>query len=885
MTVRASWRTCVLVLPWLALPAAPSVAQSGSPAELPVVHAARAARAPVVDGRLDDEAWAAAVPATEFRQRDPQEGAAATERTEVRVLYDADAIYVGLRMHDQEAGRITRRMSRRDDHHADADRVIVYVDPRNDHLTGASFELTAAGVQSDSTLYDDTRSDGAWDAVWAGRVAIDEQGWSAEMRIPYSQLRFPNVPRHTWGFNVQRVIRRKNEAAWLVLTPKKERGLVSRMAHLTGIQEISPRAHLELLPYAVARGDFVQPEEAGDPFNDGSRAFAGAGLDLKWGLSGALTLDATINPDFGQVEVDPAVINLTAFETRFEEKRPFFTEGAQIFANFGQLGGGGGDVPDLFYSRRIGRAPQGSAAGDYVDQPAATTILGAGKLTGKTRNGWSLGLLEAVTARERARVRSEDAPESRVEIEPATNHLVARVLKEAGRGGVGLLGTAVVRGLDNEALENRLVHRATVGGADAYYFFDPDREWLLSGQVSASRVDGSAAAIDRLQRASSRYFQRPDAVRLDPARTSLSGWSGNASFGRESGSLRAGASLSAVSRGFEVNDLGYLTRADRIGLEVSGTWEKFEPDRFTRTREISFNREWEWNFARQSQGGDYYVGVEAEFLNYWDADVSLRRETGGLDDRLTRGGPMAGRPGGWDVSFDGGTDSRKRLSLRMELAHEWNEAGGHETQAELSLDIKAGERLTIEAGPEYSRGRDPAQYIGSRADPLATATFGRRYVFGDIDQRELSMQTRVNLLLTPTMSLQVYAQPLLGTGRYGSLKEFARPRAVEFLQYGRDAGTLAYDEEGEEYRVDPDGPGPAAPFTVENPDFNEKSLRLQTVFRWEWRPGSTLYVVWAQAREHESRSGRFDFWPDARRLFGAPADDVFEIKVSYWLGR
>ncbi len=287
----------------------------------------------------------------------------------------------------------------------------------------------------------------------------------------------------------------------------------------------------------------------------------------------------------------------------------------------------------------------------------------------------------------------------------------------------------------------------------------------------------------------------------------------------------------------------------------------------------------------RTRAGSGLPALEMEFPNYWDADVSLHRETSGLDDRLTRGGPMAGRPGGWDVSFEGGTDSRKPLALDLELARQWNDAGGHEAQVGLSLNIKVSDRLTISTGPEYTRGRDVAQYIGSRVDPLATATYGRRYLFGDIEQSELSMQTRVNLLLTPTMSLQVYTQPLIGSGRYPTIKEFARPRAFDFLVYGRDIGTIAYDEDEREYRIDPDGAGPAAPFSVENPDFNETSLRVQTVFRWEWRPGSTLYVVWAQNRESESANGQFDFSSDVRRMYRAPADDVFEVKISYWFGR
>jgi hypothetical protein len=878
---RVPFSSCLL---GLILVAGPAFASQDAPhGDVPVLRAVRTLHPVNVDGRLTEEAWTRAPVATWLRQRDPQEGAPESERTEVRVLYDGEAVYIGVRLHDREASKIVRRLSRRDES-ADADRVVVYLDPRHDHLTGVSFELSAAGALSDDALYDDTRSDGTWDAVWAGRVSVDGEGWSAEMRIPFSQLRFAAADSHTWGVNVQRVIRRKNESAWLSLTPKKERGVVSRMAHLTGLDNIAPKRHLELLPYALSRAEFVRPESTGDPFNDGARGFAAAGLDVKWGFTGTFTLDATVNPDFGQVELDPAVINLTAFETFFDEKRPFFLEGAQIFRNFGQLGGGGAEAPDLFYSRRVGRAPQGSADGDFVDQPTSTTILGAAKLTGKTAGGWSVGLLEAVTGCERARVQT-DSVESRSDVEPRTNYVVGRVLREWAGSGLGLIGTGVVRDLGDPALRSRLSHGAFTAGADGYRFFDEGREWLLSGQFSASRVQGSTEAIERLQRSSSRYFQRPDASRLDPLRTSLSGWSGSASFGRQEGTLRIDSAISAVSPGFEVNDLGYLTRADRIGAEVSLTWEKFDPDRFSRSRELVVKRDWTWNFDRQRQGGSWEVEADVTFLNYWDSDVGIRRTGRAFDDRLTRGGPVGVLPAGWDVSWGLGSDSRKPVSFDVGASREWNDAGGWENLFEASVNIKAGPRLTLSVGPEFSRSRDVAQYLTAKTDSQASATYGRRYVFGELDQTEVAMQTRVSLLLTPTMSLQLYAQPLVGVGRYAAIKELARPGTFDFLRYGREAGTLDYDAEEGEYRIDPDGPGPARGFGIDNPDFNEKSLRFQTVFRWEWRPGSALYVVWTQERGDESYPGRFRLGRDVRRLFGAEPDDVFAVKVSYWLGR
>ena len=331
-------------------------------------------------------------------------------------------------------------------------RSLVYLDPHNDHLTGAQFGVSAAGVQRDAIIYNDNFLDATWDAVWESAVEVDDRGWTVEMRIPLSQLRFPKADRYSWGINVQRVIQRRNESDWLQLVRKNESGLASRMAHLEGIAGINPPPTLEFLPYVTAREEFIAPAPPGSPFNDGSRFFAGAGLDLKYGLSSSLTLDATFNPDFGQVEVDPAVVNLTQFETFFEERRPFFTEGAKVFGDFGRSGasqylGFFRPEPTLYYSRRIGRAPQGKVNGTWVDVPAATTILGAAKVVGRTHKGWTLGALEAVTGSEHARV-SSGGDVTKPEVEPLTNYAVLRAQRELGRrAGIGLLGTSVFRDL------------------------------------------------------------------------------------------------------------------------------------------------------------------------------------------------------------------------------------------------------------------------------------------------------------------------------------------------------------------------------------------------------------------------------------------------------
>ena len=416
--------------------------------------AVRTPTPPVVDGHLNDEVWALAAPVTTFTQQDPNEGQPATERTEIRLLYDDDAVYVCARLFDSQPDLISRRLSKRDDD-ADADRVTIYLDPMLDHLTGVYFRVSASGVQKDASISNDVFEDSTWDAVWQSAVTVDATGWSAEVRIPLSQLRFPLAARTTWGVNVARYIRRKNETDWLERVPKNESGLASRMAHVDGFDGIARRPHFQALPYAAARSEFIAPS-SGNPFNSGARAFASGGVDFKWGITSKVTLDGTINPDFGQVEVDPAVVNLSAFETFFEERRPFFLEGGQIFNNFGRNGatnywGFNTSDPLIFYSRRIGRTPQVNASGEFIDAPNATTILAATKLTGRTASGWTIGLLDAMTARETARVMS-DAVAGSVDVEPRTNYFVSRIHRDVGdRGGLGFIATAVTRDLDTPA--------------------------------------------------------------------------------------------------------------------------------------------------------------------------------------------------------------------------------------------------------------------------------------------------------------------------------------------------------------------------------------------------------------------------------------------------
>jgi hypothetical protein len=853
------------------------------------VKAVRAASPPSIDGHLDDRVWSEAEPASGFLQRDPVEGQPATDDTEIRVAYDDAAIYIAARLFDRDPAAIVRQLSRRDVS-VDADALIVYLDPHNDHLTGAQFAVSAAGVQRDALIYNDNFTDPSWDAVWESAVALGTDGWAVEMRIPFSQLRFPKADRYTWGINVQRVVQRRNEADWLQLVRKNESGLASRMAHLEGIASIHPPPTLAWLPYVTWRGEFIAPSPKGTPFNDGSRLFAAAGLDVKYGVSSSLTLDATFNPDFGQVEVDPAVVNLTQFEVFFEERRPFFTEGANIFGNFGRSGASAyvgffRPEPTLFYSRRIGRAPQGRPGGVYNDVAASTTILGAGKLVGRTRSGWTIGALEAVTGRETARV-SDGFQTSRQEVEPRTNYAVVRAQRELGRrAAIGFLGTSVVRDHGDPGSDALVVRRASMFGMDGHFFLDAARRWVVHGGLAGSWLQGSSQSIARVQRAEQRYYQRPDAphVRFDPTKTAISGWTGQANLNRNSGNVTVNLGLWGMSPGFEVNDAGYSTQTDRAGGHAMIQFRKLTPGSWTRERYWWVSKWWTWNYGNELQGDGWQSAAAVQFKNFWRSSVLFTYAKRVWDDKLTRGGPTVIRPGNRSVQLGTSTDPRRPVVFSTGVSYTVREFNA----SSAALDVQAAWRpfpaLTLTTGPSLKHNVVAAQYLATIADPLATRTFGNRYVFGELDQTELSMPTRVSLATSPRTSLQVFLQPLVSAADYGLVKEVYAPRTYDFVRYGIDGGsTIA--QAGSRLQIDPDGSGPAPSFSIARPDFDLRSMRLNVVFRWEFRPGSSLFVVWTQQRSDQLPSGEFEFGRDASRVFSAPADDVVLVKMSYWFG-
>ena len=858
------------------------------PATVTAVRVAPGSR-PVLDGRLDDAAWALATPIGGLMQRDPQEGAPATEQVDVRMLYDAEALYIGARLFDSAPQAIIRRLGRRDANtHSDEFRVLL--DSYHDRRTAFEFIVNAAGVKRDVLLGDDGGySDDSWDAVWEAATAVDSLGWTAELRIPLSQLRFSGASVQVWGVRFERWIQRKNELDMLPLVRKTESGVASRFADLQGLSDLPAPKRVEVLPYVVGRGHYDTPDSPRDPFDHGSAYLGNVGADLKYGVTSALTLDATVNPDFGQVQLDPAFVNLTAFEVQLEEKRPFFLEGGNIF---GFAGNGNGlvklsDRPQFFYSRRIGQPPQGSADGDFVDMPSNSTILGAAKLSGRRANGWSIGILDALTAREWATVFDTTAGlRHRDEVEPLTNYFVGRLKRDLRHGNttIGFVATAVNRDLDTPAL-NTLSRAAYTGGVDFFHRWGHNT-YTLAGSLGASSIRGDSAALQEAQQSSSRYYQRPDAKHFhyDPLRTSLAGTTGDLFLNRVGGPWNWSVGGEFVSPGFEVNDLGFQERVDRMSAQVVGRRRWSRPGKvfLHAVTELSLGRSWNYDGDPiQRKVSMYAFG---QLRNFWVTELSASYSGGAIDDRLTRGGPLARTAPSWYASADAYTDDRRKTSLYAFAAVTHDTAGSWSVELLPKLTLRPSSAVSLSLAPEYFTGRFAAQYVTRVVDSLATATDRARYVFAELRAHQVSATVQLNATFSPTLSFQLYAQPFVFAGAYRGLKELQARRTFAFNTYGVDNGSTI-TKNGTTYSIDPDGPGSAPPFTLDNPDFRERSLSLKAVWRWEYRPGSTIFFAWTHSRfGYFPYDASFDVGRDlGRELFLDRPTNVLLVKFNYWL--
>jgi hypothetical protein len=847
-----------------------------------VVKAVRVGPAPELDGRLDDAAWALAEPVTGFRRDQPNDGRPAAERTEVRVVYTSSALYVGARLYAREPERVSRLRGRRDSFMQQNDQFLVEIDSYHDHRTAFIFGVTPAGGRNDLLAPNDGMRgmDVGWDPVWEVATEVDSLGWVAEIRIPFSQLRFPEGERQVWGINFRRDILHAGEAVDWNWTPGTQAGWTSQFGHLVGLENIPRPGKLEVLPYAVGQGSFDQRADDDNPFDDGSVFDGTMGVDLKYGVTAGLTLDATVNPDFGQVEADPAVVNLTAFETFFREQRPFFVEGASIF-DFGGLEG-----LRFFYSRRVGQRPAVSAAGAgaYVDQPVATTILGAAKLSGRTESGWAVGLLNATTQREIARVtEGQGSPVLESPVDPLTNTTALRLRKDlnAGASYVGFIGTGVARDLDHVAFDH-LRDRALVGGVDFLHRFS-DRAYALQGWVGASWVHGSPDAMTWAQRSSARYYQRPDQdyVRVDPEGTSLGGYAGELSFRKEAGEWLYGVEGTVISPGFEMNDAGFQTLADLFSVVVSGTRRWVEPTRLFRSSNVRLTAAERRTFGNLAFHRELSVNADAQTHGFrrWRLTGTYGFET--QDHRATRGGPAMKNPTAWIARISYNGDSRQRVSGGLALDYVGDVEDGLRVSLSPSVQGRGKGWFSWSLRPSVSWSRNPAFYVTQRADTAALATFGRRYLFAKLEQASVDVTARVDMALSPKMTLQIYAQPFVATGDYEGFGALDAPRSYEFLRYGEDGSTIELAEGV--YTVDADGAGPAEALSFADPDFRVRSLRSNVVLRWEYRPGSTLFFVWSQDRAQRFGDADFDGARDLRGVFSDPVRNVFLIKASYWL--
>jgi Domain of unknown function (DUF5916)/Carbohydrate family 9 binding domain-like len=865
---------------------APAKPRPDDPRTVRSVAAVRTATPITIDGDLAEPVWQTPG-AGGFTQRDPSDGRPASEETFFWIAFDRDNLYVAVRLADAEPDKIVGRLGRRDEV-VDSDWVDIGLDPYHDRRSGYFFSVNPVGSIQDGTLSNDEDFDATWDGVWQSAARVDEKGWAVEMRIPFDQLRFKRRDVQVWGVNVQRTIKRKNEEDHFAWVPKEESGLVSRFAELTGLAGIASGRRLEVAPFALSQANF-HPAEPGNPFRPGHAYAAGAGFDLKGGLSSNLTLNLSVNPDFGQVEVDPAIINITDEETYYEEKRPFFIEGASIFS-FGKGGPNvyksfGWDEPDFFYSRRIGRTPRGGPDGPgFFDTPDWTTILTAAKVAGKIGRAFNLGVISAMTEREYGRI-DDGGALSTVEVEPFTHYGVARGLQEFGEGrsGLGFIATAVARDLGEGPLRDVLARSALALGVDGWTFLDKDRGWVLTGWAGLTEVRGSAPAMTALQRSSLHYFQRPDAdwVELDGTATSLSGWAGRIYVNKQKGNFVFNAAVGAMSPGFEGNDLGYHTRGDLVNAHVEAGYRVLQPGRTFRSWTVTGSYFRNYDFGGNRVGEYIYLDGKGQFLNYWTAALHLDYEPPKYSHYLTRGGPMAFYPSGETVRGTLATDSRKALIVQFSGYYRYHPSGGYNWSLGGGLTWKPSPNFSLSVGPSYTWRYSEGQWVRSVTDPLKTSTYGVRYVLADIYAKTLPVEIRVNWTFTPRLSLQAYLQPYLATGDFQAYKELHAARTFDFDYYGEDGGsTIAYADGV--YTVDPDGAaGPAGPFTFADPDFNLKSLRGTVVLRWEYRPGSLFYLVWTQKRADYSNPGDFELWRDLGDVFRAPGENIFMIKVSY----
>ena len=834
-----------------------------------------------LDGRLDETIWQTAPPVTDFIQKEPVEGAQPDDPMEVRLVYTSGALYVGARMSSPSRSAIQAPLSRRDDVEQ-SEYLLISLDTYLNHRTAYCFGVTASGVRLDHfhPSDDEENQDLEFDPVWEARTQITDAGWTAELWLPYSQLRFNAAPEQVWGLNIKRSIPSRNEENYWSLVPRTVQGWSSRFGELSGIRDTRPSRRIELVPNFGGRSIVTGDRDPSNPFDDGKNLSRHIGLDFKMGLGPSLTVESTVNPDFGEVEADPAEVNLSTLETFFSERRPFFLENSRLLVSRVNN--------NFFYSRRIGAPPQGPASGDYVEYPRSTTILGAAKLSGRLPSGLSMGFLGAFTDDEYAGTFDlETSTIDEIRVSPKTTYGVARLEQEFGANTstASVMVTGVHRGVAPEdPLASLLVRNAFAAYADAVLRYKGG-DFELRPYAGFTDVGGEPAAIARVQRSPLRYLQRPDAdyVTFDPTRTNLPGYLIGTQLERISGRHWLWqASLEREAPTYEVNDVGRVRGVDGNTVFGDLTYRETQPGRRLRAYSVSGHSRVEVNGGGVYQAGDLQqdllrANVSLTWLNFWRSNFSLSWRPRGQDQRLTRGGPSMGTPSSWNANAELRNSPAARDTWSGRLEYGENEENGWFVDVSGALSIRPAPRWQVSFEPTYRSERQTQQYVDTfpRSGP---ETFGKRYVFSFIERTTLVTQFRFNYTFKPDLTLEVYAEPFAASGDYYNFGELRTPRTTDIRRYGTD---------GTQVDVLPDGDllvrDGVDTFTIGNDDFNVLSFRSNVVLRWEWRPGSILFVVWQQNRLSEAVSSAGIGPGDLFDSFSAPGDNYFLVKASFWI--
>ena len=845
-----------------------------------------------IDGQLDEDAWSELPRYTGFNQIRPQKGADPSEKTETQLFIRNGYVFAAYRAYETDPSQMSAPLIRRDENGVTSDWVWLFIDSNMDGLTAFAFGINPRGVLRDTKYFKNTEEDNLWDAVWEGAAQINDDGWTAEFKIPLSQLRYDaELENHTWGINFFRELGRYREySAWDPVSPDLD-ALTSQSAILQNIGPLPKTQSLEVLPY-VSQELYRAPNNPGDPFYQSTDPSTRFGVDLRNTFGNGLTLSATVNPDFGQVEADPTQVNLTDNQLFFKERRPFFLEGSDIF----QFGSSKkfttyGD-PRGFYSRRIGSSPVANA-GDagldaaYEDVPRQTNIGTATKLSGRLSNGLNVGALYAFTPIVNGEAELGNGQIETFRANPLSQFGVLRFKQEFKNIDLiaGTYTSIVQRDIEGTYFDDDLNRSAIVNGVDFESYLG-SRDYTVSGVYSLSHVQGSEAAILDLQESSTRYYQRPDHTEkpLDPSKNSLTGSHLDVSIQKGGGDVFTGsATFLHTTSGYEINDLGFQKQA---GVKLFRLYSRFQNRDIPGIDELTFSNliGFEWTVDNDLESLYLSISTNTQFSNLWRINQGASISTRGADVRLTRGGPVAESPARFSINLSLSSNDDKELSGRIQGEFKRDELGAVGYGFDLGLEWRPTQALSFFVSPVYGFNQNNRQYVDEYADPTAISTFGRRYIFADLERENFETTMRLNWTFSPTMTLQSFMRFYSTTGSYDRFKAFAKPNSFEFDEYGTEIGTVS--RKANTFTVDADGQGEAPSFNFDVPDFSYSSLQANIVYRWEYRPGSALFVVWQHAKDSQLEDiAAFNVWDRTNDILDSAPTNVFFLKLSYWFNR